>query len=109
MLRWVHGQATDPLAVLMFVRVLDPNYAANNFVDVRTQYILPLTNPRVQVQYLVGQTGRDARYVRIISDGIDFHIKSLKVQASGIYSELPVQAVVLFSQNVINADNVLVL
>eukprot|EP00962_Isochrysis_galbana_P031367 scaffold10225_cov146-Isochrysis_galbana.AAC.3 len=32
MLRWVHGQSTDPFAVLMFVRLLDPAFAANNYV-----------------------------------------------------------------------------
>eukprot|EP00962_Isochrysis_galbana_P008276 scaffold2264_cov114-Isochrysis_galbana.AAC.8 len=95
MLRWLHGQATDPLAVLMFVRLLDPAFAANNYVGATTQYILPLTNPRVQVRYQVGEYGKAARYVRITSNDNDFHIKSINVKGREL-------------QNVINADNVLV-
>lgn len=111
MLRWVHGQATDPFAVLMFVRLLDPAFEANNYVGATTQYVLPLTNPRVQVRYLVGQAGKDARYVRIQSPEVDFHIKSIKVRGrnAGFGAGFDVtRAFVTFSQNVINADAVLV-
>jgi len=111
MLRWLHGQATDPLAVLMFVRLLDPAFAANNYVGATTQYILPLTNPRVQVRYQVGEYGKAARYVRITSNDNDFHIKSINVKGRELQVspwEFAVQGTVIFSQNVINADNVLV-
>lgn len=115
MLRWIHGQATEPLAVLMFVRVLDPDFVLDSDPstrDVVTQYILPLMTSRVQTRFLVGRSGIDARYVRISSDDIDFHIKQFNVtvqilNTNGYYSTSDRQGVVSFSRNVQNAGNVL--
>jgi hypothetical protein len=71
-MRWLHGQTSDPIAVLMYVRVFDVTLPA-------AQYIYPYTDSRVQPRHVVSGGGSRARYVRINCPDPDFSLSRVNI------------------------------
>jgi hypothetical protein len=104
--RWVHLQTSDPIAVLMYVRVLDATLPA-------AQYVYPYTNPRVQPRHVVTGGGSRARYVRINCPDPDFSLRRVNITTRRLldgnyWVQLFSQGTVSGSAGVLNPENVLV-
>lgn len=73
--RWRHMEDADPIAVHMFVRVIDPVVPTN-------QFVYPYTNFKVQPRFTETDTRPLARYLRLSAPGNDtlgFAVRYIRV------------------------------
>jgi hypothetical protein len=102
----VHQKTSDPIVVLMYVRVLDVTLPA-------VQFVYPYTDSRVQPRHVVTGGGSRARYVRINCPDPKFSLSRVNITTrrlidGNFWATLLSQGTVSGSAGVVNPENVLV-
>lgn len=98
--RWTHLQPSEPLTVLMFVRVFDPDIPQN-------QFVYRYTSNRVQPRFVPVDSSQFTRYVRFNTEDADVGVRYIRITTQSGATTVELEATISDSSGVVNAANVL--